>query len=90
MLAALAAGLISFLSPRVLPSSLGYLSAISGVRPTELEAAAIGELPRDHRDTLETISGVLLVAIGVLILTGEFFQLSIEAQKLTRELGLDT
>src|SRR5919201_601192 len=39
VLAALAAGLVSFLSPCVLPIVPGYLSAITGVSATELERA---------------------------------------------------
>src|ERR671919_578079 len=38
--AALAAGLVSFLSPCVLPLVPGYLSAVTGVSPTELERAS--------------------------------------------------
>ncbi|HEX9966835.1 MAG TPA: cytochrome c biogenesis protein CcdA [Solirubrobacterales bacterium] len=37
--AALAAGVVSFLSPCVLPLVPGYLSAVSGVSPRELESA---------------------------------------------------
>jgi cytochrome c-type biogenesis protein len=37
--AALAAGVVSFLSPCVLPLVPGYLSAVSGVSPDELESA---------------------------------------------------
>jgi cytochrome c-type biogenesis protein len=39
ILAALAAGVVSFLSPCVLPLVPGYLSAVSGVSPAELEKA---------------------------------------------------
>jgi cytochrome c-type biogenesis protein len=39
VLAALAAGIVSFLSPCVLPLVPGYLSAVSGVSPAELEDA---------------------------------------------------
>jgi cytochrome c-type biogenesis protein len=42
-----------------------------------------------HYAAIIAIGGAILIAMGVLILTGEFFQLNIEAQKLTRELGLD-
>jgi cytochrome c-type biogenesis protein len=35
--AALAAGVVSFVSPCVLPLVPGYISAVSGVRPSELE-----------------------------------------------------
>ncbi len=41
VLAALAAGLISFLSPCVLPLVPGYLSAVSGVKPAEIEQASL-------------------------------------------------
>jgi len=39
ILAALAAGVVSFLSPCVLPLVPGYLSAVSGVSPAELDSA---------------------------------------------------
>ena len=35
------------------------------------------------------VAGGILIAMGILILTGEFFQLNVEAQKLTSDLGLD-
>jgi cytochrome c-type biogenesis protein len=41
VLAALAAGVVSFLSPCVLPLVPGYLSAVSGVRPKDLEEAPL-------------------------------------------------
>jgi cytochrome c-type biogenesis protein len=111
VLAAFAAGLISFLSPCVLPLVPGYLSAVSGVKPSELEdagwrrilvpsllfvasfsaifilyglsATAIGELLRDHREALETISGVLIIAMGVL------FVASVLVPRLNREWRVD-
>ncbi len=42
-----------------------------------------------HYAAIVAVGGVILIAMGVLILTGEFFQLNVEAQKLTNELGLD-
>jgi hypothetical protein len=33
--------------------------------------------------------GVILIATGVLILTGEFSQLNVQAQKLTFDLGIN-
>ena len=39
LLAALLAGTVSFLSPCVLPLVPGYLSAVTGVAPKELERA---------------------------------------------------
>ena len=44
--AALAAGVVSFLSPCVLPLVPGYLSAVSGVSATELETAGWRRDPR--------------------------------------------
>jgi cytochrome c-type biogenesis protein len=41
VLAALAAGVVSFLSPCVLPLVPGYLSAVSGVRPNDLDDAPL-------------------------------------------------
>src|SRR5918997_129044 len=39
--AALAAGVLSFLSPCVLPLVPGYLSAVSGIKPSEIEEASL-------------------------------------------------
>jgi cytochrome c-type biogenesis protein len=100
ILAALAAGVISFLSPCVLPLVPGYLSAVSGVSPSELEragwrrvlgpsllfvasfsaifiamgltATALGEFLDDNRPLLEKISGVLIIAMGVLFIGSLF------------------
>lgn len=111
MLAAFAAGLISFLSPCVLPLVPGYLSAVSGVKPSELaatewrkvlvpsalfvasfsaifiiyglSATALGELLRDHRQALETISGI------VIILMGGLFVGTVLIPRLNREWRLD-
>ena len=97
---ALWAGLISFLSPCVLPLVPGYLSAITGLAPAELEnastrqvlgpallfvasfstifillgltATAVGEALRESQDTLETIAGVLMIAMGVLFIASMF------------------
>jgi len=41
VLAAMAAGMISFLSPCVLPLVPGYLSAVSGVRPADRADASL-------------------------------------------------
>ena len=111
VLAAFGAGLVSFLSPCVLPLVPGYLSAVSGVSPSELgdagwrrvlvpallfvasfsaifilyglSATAIGELLRDNRDTLETISGILIIVMGVL------FVASVLVPRLNREWRVD-
>ena len=98
--AALAAGLVSFLSPCVLPLVPGYLSAVTGVQPADLDSAdwrrvivpsllfiasfslifillgltatAIGQTLRDNQDLLEKIAGVLMIAMGV-IFVGSMF-----------------
>jgi cytochrome c-type biogenesis protein len=107
VLAALAAGLVSFLSPCVLPLVPGYLSAVSGISPDELEradwrrvlppsllfvasfslvfillgvsATGVGELLRENRDTLEKVGGALIIAMGVL------FVGSVVVDRLNRE-----
>ncbi len=107
ILAALGAGLVSFLSPCVLPLVPGYLSAVSGVSVSELDragwrrilvpslvfvasfstifvllgltATGIGQALQDHRDTLEKIAGAVIVAMGV------FFVASLFVVRLNRE-----
>jgi cytochrome c-type biogenesis protein len=99
--AAVAAGVVSFLSPCVLPLVPGYLSAVTGVSPSELEsvgwrrvlapslifiasfsvifiilgltATGLGSTLSQHRSTLEDISGVLIIVLGVLFVTAAFF-----------------
>jgi cytochrome c-type biogenesis protein len=100
ILAALGAGLVSFLSPCVLPLVPGYLSAVTGVSVGELEradwrrvlapslvfvasfstvfillgltATGLGQTLQDHRDTLEKIAGALIIAMGVLFVASLF------------------
>ncbi len=98
---AVVAGLVSFLSPCVLPLVPGYLSAVSGVVPGEdrglaaarrvlppsllfvasfstifillgLGATAIGSTLNDHRLLLQKISAVLIVSMGVFFLAAPF------------------
>ena len=92
-LAALFAGLVSFVSPCVLPLVPGYLSAVTGVAVSDLDragprqvlvpsllfilsfstifvllglgASGVGSFFRDHRDALNHISGVLIVLMGI-------------------------
>ncbi len=111
VLTAFAAGLVSFLSPCVLPLVPGYLSAVSGVNVTELDGAGwqrvlapalafiasfsaifillgltatgVGDALREHRDLLTDISGVLIIAMGVLFVASFF------VVKLNREWRVD-
>ncbi len=111
ILAALGAGLVSFLSPCVLPLVPGYLSAVTGVSVSELDraerhrvlvpslvfvasfstifillgltATGIGQALQDHRDTLETIAGSVIIAMGVL------FVASLFVVRLNREWHVD-
>lgn len=98
VLAAFAVGLISFISPCVLPLVPGYLSAISGVSMAEIQgnrrsrsaflgpavvfclsftvmfvalgmtATGLGSTLRDHLSTLDKIAGGFIVAMGVFML----------------------
>jgi cytochrome c-type biogenesis protein len=105
--AALAAGLVSFLSPCVLPLVPGYLSAVTGVSASELEdagwrrvlapsllfvasfsaifillgltATGIGSTLQEHQRTLEKVSAVLIIAMGV------FFIAALFVTRLNRE-----
>lgn len=98
--AALAAGIVSFLSPCVLPLVPGYLSAVTGVSANELDeagwrrvlgpsllfvasfstifiilgltATGLGSTLREHEDTLKTIAGLLIIAMGVLFVASLF------------------
>lgn len=111
LFAALGAGLVSFVSPCVLPLVPGYLSAVSGVSVDELDrvswrhvlapslifvasfsaifillgltATGIGATLRDHRQTLATIGGILIIALGV------FFVASLFVARLNREWHVD-
>ncbi|MCU0313295.1 MAG: cytochrome c biogenesis protein CcdA, partial [Solirubrobacteraceae bacterium] len=95
--AAMFAGAISFLSPCVLPLVPGYLSAVTGLTPNDLDraparrvllpsllfvgsfsavfvllgvtATGVGSTLRDHRETLEKISGLVIIALGLLFIS---------------------
>jgi cytochrome c-type biogenesis protein len=109
--AALAAGIVSFLSPCVLPLVPGYLSAVSGVSANELESAGwrrvlgpsllfvasfsaifillgltatgLGSALQDHKEALTKISGVLIIAMGLLFVGSLFIT------RLNREWHVD-
>jgi cytochrome c-type biogenesis protein len=97
---ALWAGVVSFLSPCVLPLVPGYLSAVTGVSVDELEeagwrrvlvpsllfvasfsaifillglsATGLGSALNENQDTLEKISGALIVVMGVVFVSAPF------------------
>jgi cytochrome c-type biogenesis protein len=111
ILAALAAGVVSFLSPCVLPLVPGYLSAVSGVSAGELESAGwrrvlgpsllfvasfsaifialgltatgLGSTLQDHEQLLTKVAAALIVAMGVL------FVASLFVARLNREWHVD-
>jgi cytochrome c-type biogenesis protein len=111
ILAALAAGVVSFLSPCVLPLVPGYLSAVTGVSASELDdagwrrvlgpsllfvasfsaifillgltATGLGSTLQYHKELLREISGVLIIAMGVL------FVASLFVTRLNREWHVD-
>jgi cytochrome c-type biogenesis protein len=100
--AAFAAGLLSFVSPCVLPLVPGYLSAVSGLRPgTPQEerdlpailwpaltfclsftvifvalgmfATGLGAPLADHRNLLNKVAGGFLILFGALVIFSRFF-----------------
>jgi cytochrome c-type biogenesis protein len=108
---AFVAGLVSFVSPCVLPLVPGYLSAVTGVNVAEigqadwrrvlgpsllfiaafstvfillgLTATAIGETLRDNQDLLTDIGAVLLILMGLLFIATMF------VDRLNREWRVD-
>ncbi len=108
---AFVAGLVSFLSPCVLPLVPGYLSVISGVSMDEIDdadwrrvlvpsllfiasfsvvfillgltASALGERLRENQDVLTNIGAVLLIVMGVLFIAATFID------RLNREWHVD-
>ena len=109
--AALAAGVVSFLSPCVLPLVPGYLSAVTGVSANELDeadwrrvlgpsllfvasfsaifillgltATGLGSTLQNHKELLTKISGALIIAMGVLFVASLFIT------RLNREWHVD-
>ena len=94
------AGLVSFLSPCVLPLVPGYLSAVTGVGVSEIEeanwrrvlvpsllfiasfsaifillglaATALGQTLRDNRELLTDLGAVMLIAMGALFIAASY------------------
>jgi cytochrome c-type biogenesis protein len=111
ILAALFAGMVSFLSPCVLPLVPGYLSAVTGVAPERLEdaparrvlvpsllfvasfsaifivlgltATGLGSTLLENRRTLEKVSAGLIIAMGL------FFIATIFVKEFNREWRVD-
>jgi len=111
VIAAMVAGVVSFLSPCVLPLVPGYLSAVTGVNPDRLESAGwrqvllpsllfiaafstifillglsatgIGQALRENRGTLERISGIVIIVMGILFVASMF------VARLNREWHVD-
>lgn len=109
--AALAAGVVSFLSPCVLPLVPGYLSAVSGISANELDragwqrvlgpsllfvasfsaifialgltATALGSTLQEHDQLLTKVAGGLIVAMGL------FFVATLFIGRLNREWHVD-
>jgi cytochrome c-type biogenesis protein len=107
VLAALFAGMVSFLSPCVLPLVPGYLSAVTGVSASDLDraptwrvlgpsllfiasfsaifillgltATGLGSTLQDRREVLEKVAAGLIIAMGV------FFVASLFVTRLNRE-----
>jgi len=114
VLLAFAAGLVSFVSPCVLPLVPGYLATISGLSAEELRgssgaqlravvlraalfiltfsaifialgmtATGLGRTLTDHRQTLENIAGIAIIVMGA------FFVLALFVPMLNREWRID-
>lgn len=109
--AALLAGMVSFLSPCVLPLVPGYLSAVSGVSVEDLEdagwrrvlvpslvfvssfsvifillglsATKLGSIMSDNRELLDKVAAALIIAMGILFVASFF------VVKLNREWHVD-
>jgi cytochrome c-type biogenesis protein len=100
ILAAVAAGAVSFLSPCVLPLVPGYLSTVIGLAPADLEragarralppslafvgsfsvifillglaATSVGSALRSHHALLDKVAAGVIVALGVLFVASAF------------------
>lgn len=116
---ALAAGLVSFLSPCVLPLVPGYLSTVIGVTPADLKdgvgarrvlvpsllfiasfsaifillgmsATVIGSSLRTHKQALEHAGGIVIILMGLIFLSTPFiamFNREWHSEKLLRLAG---
>ena len=112
LLVALFAGLVSFLSPCVLPLVPGYLAVVVGVSVEELDeapasrvlgpsllfigsfsaifimlgvgATGLGQTLSDHRGLLEKVAAALIVAMGLFFIASRF------VTKLNQEWRIDS
>jgi cytochrome c-type biogenesis protein len=71
----------------VYAAGLGIPFLLTAVAFSRMTAAFA--IVKRHYGAVVGVGGVILIAMGVLFVTGEFFRLNIEAQKLTSELGLN-
>ena len=74
VLAALAAGVVSFLSPCVLPLVPGYLSAVSGVSPADLDDAGWRRVLVPSLFFVASFSAIFIVLGLTATGLGSFFQ----------------
>ena len=86
-IAAFVAGLVSFLSPCVLPLVPGYVSLISGVGVEELRAGGKGLMPKVMRSSLMFILGFSIVFIALGAVATEVGQLMMRYKALLAEIA---
>lgn len=86
-IAAFVAGLVSFLSPCVLPLVPGYVSLISGVGVEELRLGGKGLMPKVMRSSLMFILGFSIVFIALGAVATEVGQLMIRYKALLAEIA---
>ena len=79
---ALLAGLISFLSPCVLPLVPGYLGFVSGAAGFSWATKSVSFVKR-HIRAFNVAGGVLLIALGLLLVTGLWNNLIVLIQEVT-------
>src|SRR5512146_167518 len=86
-IAAFVAGIVSFLSPCVLPLVPGYVSLISGVGVEELRLGGKGLMPKVMRSSLMFILGFSIVFIALGAVATEVGQLMMRYKSLLAEIA---